>query len=399
MKTAGRRGGSWLLLRLLRLSLPSRARWAPLTLRRCATLSVLVPAFVLLQLSHWLGFLLDDLLFPAYRRVVVREPLFIVGLPRSGTTNLQRILALDERVTTMRSWELLFAPSITERRLWLALAALDRRLGRPGGRLLRWIERLGAARLEAVHPTTLSDPEEDFLLLLPAFACFLLVLAFPEHPDLWRLSRLDELDLAERRTLIGFYRSCVQRHLYVVGAERVYVSKNPSFTPFVETLSRAFPDARFLCCVRDPVETVPSQLSSIQGGLAFFGIDGVGSALAGRFVSLMEHYAKHALSVSERLSPDRWAFVPLADMRRDAAGTLAGALAKLGWGIEPDFRMRLEEASVRSRSYRSRHRYRLEDFGLEEAALVRRFAFLADRFGFRGAGGSAQEVGDEGVRP
>ena len=113
----------------------------------------------------------------------------------------------------------------------------------------------------------------------------------------------------------------------------------------------------------------------------------------------MEHYAKHALSVSERLSPDRWAFVPLADMRRDAAGTLAGALAKLGWGIEPDFRMRLEEASVRSRSYRSRHRYRLEDFGLEEAALVRRFAFLADRFGFRGAGGSAQEVGDEGVRP
>ena len=389
----GLRSGASLAFRLIRLSLPSRARWAPLTPRRCATLSVLVPAFLLVQLVHWTGFLLDELLFRGYRAVVVKAPLFVVGLPRSGTTNLQRILALDERVTTMKSWELLIAPSITERKLWLGVAALDRLLGEPGGRILRWIERIASARLEAIHPTTLHDPEEDFLLLLPAFACFLLILAFPEHPDLWRLSRLDELDPAERRRLAGFYRSCVQRHLYVVGAERVYVSKNPSFTPFVRTLADAFPDARFLCCVRDPVETVPSQLSSIRGGLAFFGVGRIGSALAERFVSLMEHYANHALTVSATLEPDRWAFVPLARMRRDAAGTLTAALVRLGWELDPAFRLKLEEASAQSRSYRSRHRYSLGEFGLEEVVLVRRFAFLEDRFGFRRAKG----LGDGGA--
>ena len=384
----GPRSGASLLFRLIRLSLPSRARWAPLAPGRCAVLSVLVPAFVLVQLVHWTGFLLDEILFRGYRAVAVKAPVFIVGLPRSGTTNLQRILALDGRVTTMRSWELRLAPSVTERKLWLGVAALDRLLGEPGGRILRWIERIGSARLEAVHPTTLRDPEEDFLLLLPAFACFLLVLAFPEHPDLWRLSRLDELDPAERRRLAGFYRSCVQRHLYVVGAGRVYVSKNPSFTPFVRTLADAFPDARFLCCVRDPVETVPSQLSSIRGGLAFFGVGRIGRPLAERFVSLMEHYASHALAVSDTLPPHRWAFVPLARMRRDAAGTLTAALGQLGWEIDAAFRLKLEEAAARSRSYRSRHRYSLAEFGLEEAVLVRRFAFLEDRFGFRGAKGS-----------
>ncbi|MDE0083025.1 MAG: sulfotransferase [Gammaproteobacteria bacterium] len=383
----GPRSAASLVFRLIRLSLPSRPRWAPLTPRRCAILSVLVPAFVLFQLVHWIGFLLDELFFRGYRSVVVKAPVFIVGLPRSGTTNLQRILALDEHVTTMRSWELLLAPSITERKLWLAVAAVDRLLGEPGGRILRWIERIGSARLEAVHPTTLRDPEEDFLLLLPAFACFLLVLAFPEHPDLWRLSRLDDLDPAERRRLVGFYRSCVQRHLYVVGTERVYVSKNPSFTPFVRTLADAFPDARFLCCVRDPVETVPSQLSSIRGGLAFFGVGRIGGPLAERFVSLMAHYASHALAVSDTLPPDRWAFVPLARMRRDAAGTLTAALVRLEWEIDAAFRLKLEEASARSRSYRSRHRYSLGEFGLKEAGLVRRFAFLEDRFGFRRAKG------------
>ena len=381
------RSGASLAFRLIRLSLPSRARWAPLTSRRCAVLSVLVPAFVLVQLVHWIGFLFDELLFRGYRAVVVKAPVFIVGLPRSGTTNLQRILALDERVTTMRSWELLLAPSITERKFWLGMAAIDRLLGEPGGRIFRWIERIVSARLEAVHPTTLHDPEEDFLLLLPAFACFLLVLAFPEHRDLWRLSRLDEMDPAERRRIVGFYRSCVQRHLHVVGAERVYVSKNPSFTPFVRTLADAFPDARFLCCVRDPVETVPSQLSSIRGGLAFFGVGRIESPLAERFVSLMEHYASHALTVSDTLSPDRWAFVPLQRMRRDTAGTLTAALVRLGWEIDAAFRLKLEEASARSRSYRSRHRYSLGEFGLEEAVLVRRFAFLEDRFGFRGTKG------------
>lgn len=355
----------------------------------------MVPVFVLIQLSHWIGFLLDELLFPRYRRVPVREPWFIVGLPRSGTTNLQRILALDARVTTMQTWELLLAPSVTERRLWWAMAAVDRSLGRPGGRLVTRLERLATARLEAIHPSTLRDPEEDFLLLLPAFACFLLVLAFPEHPEIWRLSRLDDLAPRERHALIRFYRSCVQRHLYTVGPGKVYVSKNPSFTPFVESLSRAFPDARFLCCMRDPLETVPSQLSSIQGGLAFFGIDRIGTTLAGRFVSLMEHYARHALAVSETLPAHRWAFVSLADMHRDAAGTLVAAFEKLRWKMEGDFRVHLQRASVQSREYQSQHRYRLEDFGLERAALARRFVFLTNRFGFPAQVPTARATGRE----
>ena len=77
-----------------------------------------VPALLLLQGAHWVGFLLDDLFFRGYRNITVRDPLFVVGLPRSGTSFLQRVLAQDsERFTTLRLWELILAPSVTERML------------------------------------------------------------------------------------------------------------------------------------------------------------------------------------------------------------------------------------------------------------------------------------------
>lgn len=84
--------------------------------RRWLVMALFWPLFALLQAINGAGLLLDYLLFPDFRRVRVREPLFVVGVPRSGTTFLHRLLAGDrERFTTTALWELIFAPSITQR--------------------------------------------------------------------------------------------------------------------------------------------------------------------------------------------------------------------------------------------------------------------------------------------
>ena len=371
-----------LLWRLVCLSVPSRRRWSPLGVRRIAALGLFTPAYLLVQLVHWMGFLLDEIFFPRYRQVQITEPLFVVGLPRSGTSRLQRTLALDDQFTTMRLWELLLAPSVTERRAWLTLAGLDRVLGRPIGRMIGHAERAGRAWMSDVHPVSLTEPEEDYLLLLPAFACFLLVLAFPEHPDVWRLSRLDAWEDEERDSLLLFYQSCLQRHLYVVGSDKRILSKNPSFTPFVRSLSQGFPDARFLCCIRDPMEVVPSQLSSVEDGMALFGADVTQPVVRERFVSMVEHYGHHMVDVSQTLPADRWGFVPLEELRRDLAGTIEQAYARFGWTVGAPLRARLEEESRRARAYASTHSYSLEKLGVSSVELGERFAVFNDRFGF-----------------
>lgn len=383
--------------RLVRLLAPSRERWAPWRPRRVLALALFVPVFLAVQLIHWIGFLLDEIFFPGYRDVEVTEPLFVVGLPRSGTSYLQRVLAKDERTTTMRLWEIALAPSIAERKAWLALVTVDRWLGRPAARVFGWAQARAFAWMDDVHPVDPNEPEEDFLTLLAAFACFLLIIPFPAHPELWRLTRFDEWDAEEREPVMRFYKSCLQRHLYVVGGDRRLLSKNPSFTPFAWSLAETFPDARFLCCVRDPREAVPSQLSSVADGMRLFGVDVSEPWIRDRIVSMMERYASHSLDVSASLPEDRWVFIPLPELRENLAGTVECAYERFGWTVGAAFQEELEAESRKARSHRSTHEYRPESFGLSREGLARQFGEIIDRFGFEGAPPRAGMAGKPGV--
>jgi len=355
--------------------------------RRMLALLVLGPPFLALQAVHWIGFLLDEVLFPGFRDIRVRRPLFVVGMPRSGTTFLHRLLADDEaRFTTLRLWQLVLAPSITERRVWGAVFRVDAALGRPLGHLWRRAERLLFGWMDAVHPVRADAPEEDHLLLLPRFRCFLLVLAFPRHPAVWRLARFDALPERERRRVVSFYRSCLQRHLHVVGDDRRILSKNPSFTPWLESLSEAFPDARFVCCVRDPRRAIPSLLSSLEGGAALFGWNPAEPEMRGRFVQMLVDHAEHATGFADGRPGHPFEWSRMEDLRRDPSGTVRRLYESFGWSPAGAYRKRLEEAAARARRYRSRHRYALGDFGLGEEEVERRFATLMERFGYGSAG-------------
>lgn len=372
-----------MVFRLLHLTLFPRWPTGPRTVKRLTLLLFLVPAFLLLQGMHWVGFLLDDLFFRGYRKVRIREPLFIVGLPRSGTSFLQRVFARDtERFTTLRLWELLLAPSVTERKLWLGLGALDRALGKPFVRMAGWGEKRGFRWLEAIHEVSLNDPEEDFFLLLPVFACFLLVVPFPYHEAIWKLASFDKLPSSEREPIMSFYQGAIRRHLYVAGPEKQLLSKNPSFTPFIQTLRDVFPDGRILCCVRDPLEVVPSLLSSVQSGADLFGYDVADPRIRNRFVSMLEFFANHALSTLEKAPADQHAFVPLKKMKEDVKGFVLQVYERFDWVASPEFQAQLNQDTQRSQQYRSRHTYSLEEFGLEEAEIRNRFQELNARFGF-----------------
>ena len=381
-----------LIFRLLRATLVPRWPTGPRSARRLLLLLGLGPLCLLLQGIHWVGFLLDDILFRGYRKVEIRQPLFVVGLPRSGTSFLQRVLARDtDRFTTLRLWELLLAPSVTERKLYGFLGALDRRLGRPLARLGAWGDRKGFGWLEVIHEVSLKDPEEDYFLLLPVFACFLLVVPFPYHETVWRLSRFDELPREERVPIMRFYQAALRRHLYVVGSDKQLLSKNPSFTPFLRSLMETFPDGRFVCCVRDPLQVVPSLLSSIQTGADLFGYQASDPRIRDRFVDMLEYFARHALGTLGHADPNRFAFAPLGEVRKDVEGFVLQVYERFGWVPDPDFRRGLAHDSQRSRNYRSRHSYSLFEFGLNPEEIRRRFRELNRRFGFQESGEPEEE--------
>lgn len=375
-------GPIWMVLFLhsLRryLSLVFQTVTAPLLEKRrwygYLLLLLLLPLFLLLQLVHWLLFLVDEILFPGYRRIRIEQPLFVLGPPRSGTTHLHHVLSLDSERTTFSAWECVFGLSITARKLVGGVARIDRYVGSPMRRLLDMLETRLLANTGSIHPLSLRGPEEDFLTLMPLAQSFLLVFPFPRADWLWQTARLDSSATPpdSRRQLLRWYRRCIQKHLYVHGADRRFLSKNASFAGMSSALLEEFPDARVLCCMRDPVHVIPSQLSSLRGGLNVCGFRAVPVPLRDRLVDLLHDYYRNLGNTWQRY-PDRFAVIHNRELHQNLYTSVESGLRRVGLSPSDVFLRQLAECSRQSSSYRSSHHYTLEQFGLTGSLIRTRF--------------------------
>ncbi len=233
-------------------------------------------AFAFLAPVHlgmtWLCFALDHLLFPGFRRVEIRSPLFILGNFRTGSTFLYRRLARDsEAFAAFAAREIYLTPSICQRKLWALARRIDALFGAP---VRSFIHSFDDRVLEAVpyHKVGLSEPEEDEGLFLYRWASFFIWFFFPGSSRAFPIVSFDRsIAPARRRRLMRFYRRCVQRHLYVHGPEKHFLSKNPAFTGKLRSLRSHFPDAKMVCLVRKPVELVPSMINWFSVAWSYFG--------------------------------------------------------------------------------------------------------------------------------
>jgi hypothetical protein len=360
---------------LLRLSyrtfIPGPGHCRP-SLRRLLIMSGFIPLFAAIQGIHWIGFLLDEIFHRGYRRVEVREPLFVLGVPRSGTTYLHRVLAEDSCLTTFSTWECLFAPSVTQRRFWLGLGRIDARVGRPLGRLLARIERHAFKGLDAVHPMRLCDPEEDYFALMPVLACFILILPFPRSDLLWRMGAFDrDMPEPERARLMDFYHRCLQKHLYTHGQDKRLLSKNAAFAPLAGSLAAHFPDARFLVCLREPEATLPSQLSSLEAGIKFFDVPSATPDFRERLTDQLGFYYNNLERALGDLPEDRCAWVTMRALQSDLARRMLAIYAQLGLPASAGFRAAIARHATEAGAYRSPHGYSLDQFGLSRGDIDR----------------------------
>ena len=242
------------------------------TIKRAVTFLVISNIVIALVIWNHIGFVLDDILYPEWKDQPVTRPIFIIGNARSGTTWIHRMITLeDSYFTTMKTWEILFAASVSWRKLFSLLFRLDKRWLR--GRLfvcVLQIESMITKDNSSLHRIGLLEAEEDEWIMLHIFASQLMMLIFPVGGTL--LNPLVNFDLDQdkfglpsdvRIMIMGYYRDCVKRHLFSKKKRLVFVSKNPAFTMRIKTLYHLFPDARVVCLVRDPVQSVPSMVSYI----------------------------------------------------------------------------------------------------------------------------------------
>jgi hypothetical protein len=276
----------------------------------------------------------------------------------------------------------LLAPAIIEKRIWIGMNRLDRLVGRPLFRGLQKAEGFFFGPLYQIHKTSLLDPEEDYLSLLPILGCFLLVLPFPHRNEIWQLAYFDEWPHHHRRRVMRFYRQMVQRHLYVQGASKQLLSKNPSFSAMVQSLPQTFPDCCIVCNLRNPYEAIPSLLSTMMDGARVFGNQVGDGAYRDKLVSMLTHFYRHLTSSLPELPEHQHVFVRFNDLVADPRGVVQSVYQRLQYEMSPKYAAVLQKEHQRARGYRSGHRYSLEQFGLTAEAIHRELGFVFSEFDF-----------------
>lgn len=374
-----------LLRQLILITLfDSRRRGVRVTPQRFVILTVfllvMVPVFLIsAKFSWWL----DDVLFPGYRRRKVEQPVFIIGNPRSGTTFLHRLMVRDERnFIHFRTWELGFAPTITQRRLYQIIGRVDRLVGGP---LTRIVQKLNKRILQSIeqHPTGLWQAEEDDLILLYVWSSTFILGVFP-YPDevLARILPFDQLP-EERQRVMPFYEGAVKRHLHVrQTGRRKLLSKNPVFSSRVDALYESFPDARFVYLIRSPLNVLPSLGSyartvwrDFQGETAKFPYDE-------HIWDTVWWWYRYTLHRLEQAPPESYIIVNYDDLTANPRETVRRIYEHFGFELDPEFDRILVEANEKSRRYKSSHDYTLEDTGFTREQIVEEYADLFERFGF-----------------
>ncbi|MCC6796890.1 MAG: sulfotransferase [Candidatus Hydrogenedentes bacterium] len=371
--------------RLFKLTLfHDRNSFARMTPKRIRVMAVFLPVIFFGQVANWIGLLLDDVFFRGYRKVAIQDPVFIIGIPRSGTTLLHRIMAQDtERFTSFRLWEIIFAPSITQRKFWATVSHIDRMIGSHGRRFLAKADRQLFAPLSEIHKMSLFDYDEDDLVLTTIFSSSYMLFPFPFFEETWRHVRFDvETCATDQDHIMRFYAACVRRHLYFHGEDKLFLSKNPAFSPKIDAIRRHFPRARVVCSMRTPYEAIPSLISLLHVPWDFFGNDTQGLHFRDRVLELAGYWYRHPMHHAQEWQENRFLFLIYDDLKSDVKSAVADIYQRFGFVIGELFASRLEIEHERARAYKSNHQYSLEKFGLTAEGILLGFGDVFERFDF-----------------
>jgi omega-hydroxy-beta-dihydromenaquinone-9 sulfotransferase len=362
----------------------TRGTHARLTPKRVCALLIIAGLYFFAEITSWIGFLLDEIFFSGYSRVQVLRPVFVIGPPRSGTTFMQRVLALDEgRFSSMKAWEIMFAPSVTQKKFFVGLGKLDSLFGGMLYRVVRTIETRIFKGLSDIHPASMFEAEEDGMILMHIFSSATAFFVLPVYEELWPYFFFDQkLDSAHRARILGFYKRCVQNHLYVFGTDKIFISKNPMFSTMVQSLDEVFPDAKFIHMVRTPFETVPSTISLISYYFNTLMNPLEPYPYLSEQLDMLELYYSYPQIKFAELPESRQQTIIYDDFIEKPEQTITQLYARFGIELSTAFAQALHNEQEKARRYKSRHAYSLEKFGLTPEDIVKKYEFVFERFGF-----------------
>lgn len=283
----------------------------------------------------------------------IERPLFVLGLARTGTTLLQRLLSLHAGARYLPFWE---AYSPVPYKLGKHKGGRDGRYGEAKRRLalLKWV----GPEFDKIHPIENDDPEECYHLfrnhfLVPPGFDFGNVKSYWEwfdaqaHADTYRMHKrqLQVLQWLDRR-----------QH---------WVLKCPNHLSGLPHLLATYPDARIVYTHRDP-EKIIASLCSLAAVTWSMTSDEVEMSDVADFALDVAQRCQAAGRAALQIIPrDQIMHVDFDELVADPVGMASHIYERFGYPSDPGLKGRMAEwLRTHPSDKHGKHNYQLSDFGL-----------------------------------
>ena len=300
---------------------------------------------------------------PQAEDVAIERPIFVTGMPRTGTTALHRLLCADPDAQGLEQWLCDVPQPRPPRETWADNPAHQH--------VAAGFAKFHAERPEfaGVHYLDADTVEECWLLLRQsAMSVSYESLAHLPTYSCW---------LGEQDWTPAYRRH--RRNLQLIGlndAGKRWVLKNPSHLFALDALLAVYPDALIVQTHRDPREAVASSCSLSALATQGYSTRFVGATIGADQLELLSRGAATFSAARARYDPRQFLDVQYTDLVNDPVGTVRGVYAHfdLPWTTTVEAAVTAEHVASRSGPRAPAHRYALADFGLTAEQVAAAFS-------------------------
>jgi hypothetical protein len=289
-------------------------------------------------------------------------PVFVIGLPRTGTTALSQLVAADPQFRSLRLWESGSPVPPPE----TATQHTDPRIAVAEGNLALMNEAFPL--MQTMHHTEATTATECQDLMGMSFRTVHFD-GFARVPSYLKWV----IDTDMKPTYL--YHRRVLRLLQWHCPPTLWHLKTPVHMFALDALVDAYPNARFLWSHRDPVKVLGSVCSLIHYTRSWSSDRDDSVELGAEELDRWWVAIQRAMDFRERMGDDRFADVTFSELQSDPLDALEKSLTRIGLPFDDPSRASVAEwAGTHEPGSHGTHSYELSDFGLDPDQIRERFA-------------------------
>jgi hypothetical protein len=297
----------------------------------------------------------------------IEAPVFIVGLPRTGTTLLHGLVTEDPINRVPLTWEVMYPAGHGN-----TAEGIERARRRTGARL-EWANRL-APEFRRIHPIAPDLAQECIAMTAPVF------MSIQFHTTHNVASYQDWFEQDSQRLAFDFHRRLLQ-HLQRQRAAQRWVLKAPGHLFSLGPLLARYPDAKIVQTHRDPLRVMASMASHATVLRRAFSDSADPRQIAADWADRWGRALDDFLAVRDRSPAGQFLDIRYEEIEARPIETVECMYAFLGWTFTDTARARMEAfLAANPKNKHGVHRYSLEQYGLDRKREQARFAAYCERF-------------------